>query len=133
LSLAQGVREDNMQRRITSFGEFWPFYVGEHRNPVCRTLHYFGTSLGLLTLLTALFQSSLWLFPLALVFGYGPAWVGHFFIEHNRPASFRYPLWSLLADFKMLSLAVRGRMSAEVTRLYGSPAPAPDAPLRTPR
>jgi len=62
------------------------------------------------------------------VVGYGPAWIGHFFIEGNRPATFGHPLWSLRADFKMLSLALRGRMADEVTRIYGSPHPAPDAP-----
>jgi hypothetical protein len=120
-------------QRIQSFAEFWPYYVGEHRNPVCRALHYGGTSFALLTLAFGIATGRLWLVPIALVIGYGPAWVGHFFIENNRPATFKYPLWSLLSDFKMLSLALRGKMSDEVTRLYGSAAPPPDAPLRAPR
>jgi hypothetical protein len=115
--------------RIQSFAEFWPYYIGEHRSPVCRGLHYFGTSFALLTVLTAVVTGTGWLAPLALVFGYGPAWVGHFFVENNRPASFKYPLWSLMSDFKMLGLALRGRMGDEVVRLYGSRAPAPEAPL----
>ncbi len=115
--------------RIQSFAEFWPYYVGEHRSPVGRGLHYFGTSLALLTAGAAAFTASAWLVPLALVLGYGPAWVAHFFIEHNRPATFKYPLWSLLSDFKMLSLAARGKMGGEVVRLYGSRAPAREAPL----
>jgi hypothetical protein len=114
--------------RIQSFAEFWPYYLGEHRSPVCRGLHYFGTSVALLTVVTAAVTGHGWLVPLALVFGYGPAWVGHFFVEHNRPASFKYPLWSLRSDFKMLAFALRGRMGAEMVRLYGSRAPAPDAP-----
>lgn len=118
------------ERRIASFREFWPYYVGEHRLPVCRGLHYFGTSVALTTLAYAIWTRTLWLVPIALVFGYGPAWVGHFFLEHNRPATFKYPLWSLMSDFKMLGLAVRGKMADEVTRLYGSPSPAKDAPLR---
>jgi hypothetical protein len=114
--------------RIQSFAEFWPYYVGEHRSPVCRGLHYFGTSLALVTVTSAIAVGPGWLAAVALVLGYGPAWVGHFFIEHNRPATFQYPLWSLLSDFKMLGLALRGRMGDEVVRLYGSRAPAPDAP-----
>ncbi len=118
-----------MSRRIESFDEFWPFYIGEHRVPICRALHYFGTSLGTLTASYAALMGPMWLVALALVFGYGPAWVGHFFIEGNKPASFKYPLWSLRADYRMLSFALRGKMAAEVTRLYGSPAPRRDAPL----
>jgi hypothetical protein len=118
-----------MADRITSFEEFWPFYIGEHRVPICRALHYFGTSMGTCTAVSAVLTGSLWLLPIALVLGYGPAWVGHFFIENNKPASFKYPLWSLRADYKMLSYAIRGKMAAEVTRLYGSPAPRRDAPL----
>lgn len=115
--------------RIQSFAEFWPYYVGEHRSPVCRGLHYMGTGLALCTAATAAVTATGWLVVVALVLGYGPAWVGHFFIEHNRPATFKYPLWSLLSDFKMLGLAVRGKMGDEVVRLYGSRAPAADAPL----
>jgi len=115
--------------RITSFEEFWPFYIGEHRLPLCRALHYFGTTMGTFTMLVALTKMTPMLVPLALVLGYGPAWIGHFFLENNKPASFKYPLWSLRADYKMLWYAARGRMAAEVTRLYGSPAPRRDAPL----
>ena len=122
-----------MSERISSFEEFWPYYVGEHRSPVCRGLHYFGTTLALTTVTFAFVKGPMWLAAVALVCGYGPAWVGHFFIERNRPATFKYPLWSLMSDFKMLSLAVRGKMADEVTRLYGSPAPGPDAPLRARR
>jgi hypothetical protein len=121
------------ERRIGSFAEFWPFYVGEHRSPIVRGLHYFGTSMALLTIAYAVWTRHLWVLPAALVVGYGPAWIGHFFIEQNRPATFKYPLWSLRSDFRMLALALRGRMAEEVTRLYGSPAPARDAPLRVAR
>lgn len=121
------------ESRIQSFAEFWPYYIGEHRSPICRGLHYFGTGMALLTVTTAAVTGTPWLFAVAFVLGYGPAWVGHFFIEHNRPATFKYPLWSLVSDFKMLGLALRGKMGDEVVRLYGSRAPAPDAPLRTTR
>lgn len=119
------------EKRIESYAEFWPFYLGEHRDPTCRGLHYFGTSMGVVAAVTAVVVGNPWLVPLGLVLGYGPAWVGHFFVEKNRPASFKYPLWSLFSDFKMLSLFLTGRMGAELERLYGSRAPAKDAPLRS--
>ena len=118
------------EARYESFEEFWPYYLSEHRNPVCRGLHYVGTSTGIAVLGLGILTLNPFALPAALVTGYGGAWVGHFIIEKNRPATFKYPRWSLMADFKMLGLAVRGRMSAEVTRLYGSPNPPPDAPLR---
>ena len=117
--------------RIQSFAEFWPYYIGEHRDPTCRALHYFGTSMAITAAVTAVVQGNPWLILLGFVLGYGPAWVGHFFIEHNRPATFKYPLWSLASDFKMLFYFVTGRISGEVERLYGSRAPSKDAPLRS--
>jgi len=116
------------EKRIQSFEEFWPYYVGEHRSPVCRALHYGGTFAALGVAATALVTLNPWLALLAPVCGYGPAWIGHFFVEKNKPATFRYPAWSFRGDFKMLGLALQGKMADEVTRLYGSPHPAPDAP-----
>ena len=117
-----------MSERFKSFEEFWPYYVGEHRKPLCRALHYMGTGMALSLAASAVVTLNPIPLALAPVAGYGPAWFSHFFIEHNRPATFTYPSWSLRADFKMLGLALRGRMAAEVTRLYGSPNPASDAP-----
>ncbi len=116
------------ERRIESFEEFWPFYVGEHRHPVSRALHYAGTSMAIGTVGAAVLTwNPTWLLLTPIV-GYGPAWIGHFVIEGNKPASFKHPLWSLRADLRMLGMAVRGKMADEVTRLYGSPHPATDAP-----
>lgn len=112
------------------FSEFWPFYLGEHRHPVNRALHYVGTSSAYLFVAWMAWTGRWSLFPLALVIGYGPAWIGHFFIERNKPASFKYPLWSLVGDMKMLRLRLTGRMRGEMIRLFGSTAPAPDAPQR---
>lgn len=105
--------------RIQSFDEFWPFYVHEHRNPVNRALHYVGTTAVIGTAVTAaVTMNPTWLL-LAPVAGYGCAWVGHFFVEKNKPATFTYPLWSLRADFKMYGMALRGKMRDEVERLWG--------------
>ncbi|MCA9772751.1 MAG: DUF962 domain-containing protein [Myxococcales bacterium] len=116
------------EKRIETFEEFWPYYVGEHRKPLTRGLHYLGTSAALISAVLGAFTLNGWLVLIAPVLGYGPAWIGHFFVERNKPATFTYPGWSFLSDMKMVRLALRGKMAAEVTRLYGSPAPAPDAP-----
>ena len=117
------------EERLGSFREFWPFYVGEHRSPTNRGCHYVGTS-GVIGLFTwAAITGTWWLVACLPLCGYGFAWYGHFIVEKNRPATFTYPLWSLMGDFKMYGLAVTGRMRTEVERLYGSRHPAPDAPL----
>lgn len=104
--------------RIGSFAEFWPFYLGEHRQPGTRALHLVGTSISLVLILLALFRGNGWLVLAALLVGYGFAWVGHFAIEHNRPATFRYPLWSFAADWKMWALALTGRLGDELRRAH---------------
>lgn len=109
-------------KRVESFAEFWPHYVGAHRNPVNRGFHYVGTSGALLCVAAGVIWWQPWLFVAAPIAGYGPAWIGHFFVEHNRPATFEYARFSLMGDFKMLGLALRRKMSHEVTRLFGSAA-----------
>lgn len=98
------------EKRISSFAEFWPYYMSQHSQPLCRALHYTGSLvvLGLLAYACASGQPSLvwWALPA----GYGPAWIGHFVIEKNRPATFQHPFYSLLADFKMLLLFLTGRL-----------------------
>lgn len=88
--------------RITSYKEFWPYYLSEHRNPNTRKLHVIGTLLGLVCVGDGIATQQYLFFPLALIFGYGFAWVSHFKIEHNKPATFQYPFWSFISDFKML-------------------------------
>jgi hypothetical protein len=119
-----------MADRIQSFEEFWPYYVGEHRDPACRLSHYIGTTGVFVLGGAAALTLNPWLVLAIPVFAYGFAWIGHFLIEKNRPATFTYPLWSLLGDFKMYAYFLQGRMNAEVIRLYGHYAPAADAPLR---
>jgi hypothetical protein len=106
----------NQSDRISNFQEFWPYYVREHSKPGCRLLHFIGSSAGIICLVTTFLTGNLWFVPLGLIIGYGFAWMGHFFIEHNRPATFKYPLWSLIADWKMWVLMITGRMDGEVAR-----------------
>ncbi|MCI0339375.1 MAG: DUF962 domain-containing protein [Acidobacteria bacterium] len=110
----------NPSERIKSFQEFWPYYVREHSRPGCRLLHFIGSSAGLICLIVSLFTGKLWLILLGLLIGYGFAWTGHFFIEHNKPATFKYPLWSFISDWKMWSLMLTGQMNAEVERALHS-------------
>lgn len=98
---------------MKTFEEFWPYYVGEHRNKLNRTLHVVGTSLAIFFLTWAVTSGRFMFVIVALLFGYGFAWIGHFFVEKNKPATFKHPLWSLVGDFKMLALVLTGRMEAE--------------------
>jgi hypothetical protein len=105
---------------ITNYEEFWDFYVQEHSKPLTRVLHFAGTSLGLLLLAWFLWRG-LWLYiPLCLVTGYAFAWFAHFAVEKNKPATFQYPLWSFISDYKMMWYMLTGRMSAEVERVSRS-------------
>ncbi|WP_093510884.1 DUF962 domain-containing protein [Sphingopyxis sp. YR583] len=105
-----------MSRLYTSFAEFWPFYLREHSKASTRALHYIGTSLVVLIAIAAVL-SGRWGWLIALpVAGYFFAWVAHFGVEKNRPATFTYPLWSLAADFKMWGLWLTGRLGPELDR-----------------
>lgn len=105
---------------IQNFEEFWPFYVREHSKKATRIFHFVGTSAAGLTAIASIALKKPALFPLALVMGYGPAWFSHFFIENNRPASFRYPLWSFQADWVMWSKILTGTMDAEVEQVMNA-------------
>ena len=87
--------------RYTTFRDFYPFYLSEHRNPTCRRLHFVGSTLVLVIVVVAIVRRDarwLWLAPVA---GYGFAWIGHFFFEKNRPATFSHPLYSFVGDWAM--------------------------------
>ena len=110
-----------------SFEEFWPFYVGEHANKTNRTLHFIGTTGALVCVGAALLTKRRALLAVAPIFGYGFAWVGHFFVEKNKPASFKYPLWSFRGDLRMWAKTVAGTMDAEVERVMAQPQAEPAA------
>ena len=109
--------------RIATLEEFWPFYVGQHRRRGTRIFHFVGTTVGLLFLVRAVATERPLLLLCGVVSAYGLAWMGHFLIEKNNPATFQYPLWSLRSDLKMYRLMWRGKMTAEAERL-GLAAPA---------
>ncbi len=103
-------KTESVNPPTASFHEFYPFYLGEHSNRTCRRLHFVGTSLVISTAIYALLSGhygALWLMPL---FGYGFAWYAHFFIEKNRPATFKAPFYSLAGDFVMFKDMLTGRI-----------------------
>lgn len=124
------------EAQFESFADFWPFYVREHANKTNRTLHFIGTTLAMSTVAAALLTKRRALLLAAPVLGYGFAWVGHFLVEGNKPATFKHPLWSLRGDFKMWSLIATGAMDAEVERItksngvHASAAPEEAAPAQ---
>lgn len=97
-------------QRYQSFQAFYPFYLSQHENRVCRRLHVVGSFLVLALLVSAIVTGqwmALWLLPLL---GYGFAWVGHFAFEHNKPATFQYPLYSLMGDWVMFWQTLTGKL-----------------------
>jgi hypothetical protein len=104
-----------MSIRFTSFSEFWPFYVCEHSKARTRTLHFIGTSTIFPLLIATIFYDYYLVF-LIPVCAYFFAWYSHFFVEKNKPATFIYPLWSLLGDFKMFWLMCKWKMQEELKR-----------------
>lgn len=98
------------EREFKSFAEFWPYYLSEHSKPATRLMHVAGTltAIGFVILMIAI--GRWWLFPLAFMPGYAFAWIAHFWVEKNRPATFTYPLWSFMGDWKMLALMLTGKL-----------------------
>jgi len=93
-----------------SFADFYPFYLSEHANRTSRRLHFVGSSIGLVLLAAAAWTGNWWLVVVALLEGYAFAWVGHFFFEHNKPATFRRPFYSLAGDWVMFKDILTGRI-----------------------
>jgi hypothetical protein len=101
---------------IVTYAEFWPYYLREHAQGATRAIHIAGTLLALSFAAAAILLQNWWLLVGALVAGYGPAWSAHFFVEKNRPATFRYPLWSLASDFRMTGTWLIGGLSRELAK-----------------
>lgn len=98
-----------MEKKYSSLKEFYPYYLTEHQNPTSRVLHFIGTGLVLVVLVAALAMAQYtWLVAIP-VLGYGFAWVGHFFFEKNKPATFTYPFYSLASDFMLFFDLLRGK------------------------
>ncbi len=113
--------------RFASFREFYPFYLSEHRHPVSRRLHFIGSCGVLLLVAAAILRGQAILVLAALFCGYGFAWVGHFFFEKNRPATFQHPLYSFMGDWVMFADILRRRvplvaaaLGAALTRYAGA-------------
>jgi len=96
--------------KFESLAEFFPYYLSEHSLPVCRGLHYAGTTIATVLALYALYSQQYLLLLLFPVIGYGFAWFAHFVFEKNRPATFDYPWWSFVSDYKMYGLWVTGKI-----------------------
>ncbi|NVK32120.1 MAG: DUF962 domain-containing protein [Gammaproteobacteria bacterium] len=99
-----------MSKRFKSFGEFYPYYLSEHSDRTCRRLHFVGTSMVIGLLAYAVFSQTWFVLFYAPLIAYGLAWIGHFFFEKNRPATFSYPVYSLMGDWVMYKDMLIGRV-----------------------
>lgn len=102
-------------KRYQSFAEFYPFYLSEHAKTGTRVLHFIGTTFFFAFLVAIALTGNLWYIPAAIITPYFMAWLGHFFIERNKPATFQYPLWSLMGDFKLYFQILVGKESLKGT------------------
>ena len=98
-------------QRFSSFAEFYPFYLGEHRQRTTRRLHFLGSGLSLACLAALFATKNPWWILAALACGYGFAWLSHMTVEKNRPATFTYPLYSFMGDWMMFWQMLTGRIS----------------------
>jgi hypothetical protein len=105
------IDESNSMQTYRSFREFYPYYLQEHKNRQCRLMHFIGTSLVLGIVIFTAFTQLWWTLLYVPLAGYGFAWVGHFFFEKNRPATFTYPWFSFLGDWVMYKDIWTGKLS----------------------
>ena len=99
-----------MSKIANSFSEFWPIYLCAHSVPLCRALHYCASICGLFAVAMVALTGNLWWIAFGLVGSYAFAWAGHFKVENNVPLTFKHPLWSLIADYRMFFLWAGGRL-----------------------
>ncbi|MBQ5938463.1 MULTISPECIES: DUF962 domain-containing protein [unclassified Massilia] len=97
--------------RFASFAEFYPYYLSQHEDRRCRRAHFFGTSSAIAAIAQFIDSMNWWWLLFAFVSGYGGAWIGHFFFEKNRPATFDYPWYSFRADWVMYWQMLTGKLS----------------------
>ena len=107
---------DTPRPRLLTYRAFWPHYLREHARPQTRAIHLVGTAIATSCIAALAVTGQVWFALGALIGGYGPAWIGHFFIEKNRPATFSYPLWSLISDYRMAWMWLTGRLEQELAR-----------------
>lgn len=101
-----------------SFDEFWPYYLSQHEQPATRQMHIAGTGVAIASLMAFAITKRPAFLASALVGSYGPAWLSHATLEHNKPATFDFPLWSLLGDLKMFGLWAQGRLEDELPKAH---------------
>ncbi|MCH7518935.1 MAG: DUF962 domain-containing protein [Candidatus Dadabacteria bacterium] len=98
------------EKKFKSFSEFYPYYLSEHVNPINRRLHFFGSLLIIIVVLFVIFTQTWIALILVPILGYGFAWIGHYFVEKNKPTTFTYPLYSLMGDWVMFKDILTGKM-----------------------
>lgn len=101
---------DEAPTQFANFAEFYPFYLSQHQNQICRRLHFVGSTLGLVGLTASVITGKKRYIAAGVVAGYGCAWVGHFFFEHNKPATFKYPVYSFMGDWVMYKDMLTGKI-----------------------
>ena len=106
------------ERKYKRFCNFYRYYLTEHDDPKNRLLHFIGTGLIIILLIVAVAFQKWWVLAVIPVCGYGFAWVGHYFFEKNRPATFIYPLYSLGSDFVMFWHILSGQLNRKMKRAH---------------
>ena len=96
--------------KFTSFKDFYPYYLSEHKLKINKILHAIGSLTGLFFLFYVLYIEEYKLIPVSFLFGYSFAWIGHFFFEKNKPATFKYPIYSFMGDWVMLKDIILGKV-----------------------
>lgn len=112
-----------IKKYLASLNDFWPYYVREHSQKGTRWLHFVGNTNLFIWVFSAIFYRSLPFLFIAVISSYALAWIGHFFVERNIPATFRYPLKAAICDMVMYYKMWRGEMNAEVEKYSNIPKP----------
>ena len=102
--------DNKKDKEFKTFSEFYPYYLSEHGDKLNRRLHFTGLLAALITLAIAIISKNWVLLLLVPIFGYGLSWIGHYFIEKNKPATFKYPLYSIMGDFVMFKDIIFGKI-----------------------